>query len=167
MRPPEKRREEYPLPAEGETKRKPKRPLPDAFPSAELIEEQQAKARAAGANLDISNQAERFRNGSISNDSRYVDWTATWRNWCDRAIREAPKTATSSLAARQAPAADDHWRRRVREFKRNRYWPGDDAGPRPGREGRRVPFRAAVVSQMPVSISFDLKSSSTSTSVSR
>ena len=136
----EKSREEKnnpPTPQGG--RRKPKIAIPDGFPDQPQIDEQQAKARAAGKNLDITNQAERFRNWSISKDSRYADWPATWRNWCDKAIREAPRTAVAALSARPAGSDDDLWRRRIREFKSNRYWPTDDAGPRPGAPGCRVP----------------------------
>lgn len=140
-------------------RRKPKRSIPDGFPEQPLIDEQQAKARAVGANIDIANQAERFRNWSISKDSRYADWPATWRNWCDRAIRDAPKTAVASLAQRQAQAqpADERWRRWIREYRQNRYWPKDDAGPAPGAPGCRVPqailaefgFRPAAANDTP------------------
>lgn len=138
----EKNREEKnnpPTPQGG--RRKPKRSIPDGFPEQPLIDEQQAKARLAGANVDIANQAERFRNWSVGKDARYADWPATWRNWCDRAIRDAPKTAVASLAQRQAQAQpeDARWRSRLREFRQNRFWPTDDAGPRPGAPGCRVP----------------------------
>lgn len=137
----EKSREEKntPLPPEGATRRKPKRTIPDGFPEQPLIDEQQAKARSVGANVDIANQAERFRNWSISKDSRYADWPATWRNWCDRAIRDAPKTALAAVQSRPAQPADDRWRRWLREFQQNRHWPSDDAGPRPGHPACRVP----------------------------
>lgn len=138
----EKNREEKkdpPTPQGG--RRKPKRSIPDGFPKQALIDEQQAKARSAGANVDIANQAERFRNWSIGKDARYADWPATWRNWCDRAIRDAPKTAVASLAQRQAQVQPDdaRWRSRLREYRQNRFWPTDDAGPRPGAPGCRVP----------------------------
>lgn len=122
-------------------RRKPKRSIPDGFPERPLIDEQQARARSVGANVDIANQAERFRNWSIGKDARYADWPATWRNWCDRAIRDAPKTAVASLAQRQAQVQPEteRWRRWLREFRRNNYWPKDDAGPVPGAPGCRVP----------------------------
>lgn len=58
-----------------------------------------------------------------------------------QAIRDAPKTAIASLAQRQAHAQPDdaRWRSRLREFRQNRFWPTDDAGPRPGAPGCRVP----------------------------
>jgi hypothetical protein len=143
----EKSREEKntPLPPEGAARRKPKRPIPDGFPDQALIDEEQAKARAVGANVDIANQAERFRNWSISKDSRYADWPATWRNWCDRAVKAAPKTAIAALASRPAQADDARWRARVKEFQLNRYWPTDDAGPRPGQPGCMAP--AAILAE--------------------
>ncbi|WP_292041104.1 MULTISPECIES: hypothetical protein, partial [unclassified Brevundimonas] len=122
------------------TRRKPKRAIPDGFPTAEAIAEQQTKARSVGANLDVANQAERFRNWAISNDARYVDWAATWRNWCDRAIKNAPKTAVALAQGRvQAPSADDRQRRWLREYRLNGHWPSDDAGPRPEHPACRIP----------------------------
>lgn len=123
----------------GPSRRKPKRAIPDGFPTAELIAEQQAKARSVGANLDVANQAERFRNWSIGNDARYADWAATWRNWCDRAIKNAPKTAVAAAQSRSAPSETDRWRRWLREYRLNGHWPSDDAGPRPGHPACRVP----------------------------
>ncbi|MFY0400811.1 hypothetical protein [Brevundimonas naejangsanensis] len=123
----------------GPSRRKPKRAIPDVFPTAELIAEQQAKARSVGANLDVANQAERFRNWSIGNDARYADWAATWRNWCDRAIKNAPKTAVAASQSRSAPSEADRWRRWLREYRLNGHWPSDDAGPRPGHPACRVP----------------------------
>ncbi|WBT04918.1 hypothetical protein PFY01_09200 [Brevundimonas vesicularis] len=86
-------------------------------------------------------QAERFRNHAAQNDRRCADWRAAWRNWIAAAIERAPKTAVASLAQRQAQAqpADERWRRWIREYRQNRYWPKDDAGPAPGAPGCRVP----------------------------
>jgi hypothetical protein len=128
----------------GPSRRKPKRAILDGFPTAELIAEQQAKARSVGANLDVANQAERFRNWSIGKDARYADWAATWRNWCDRAIKNAPKTAVAAVQSRSAPSEDDRWRRWLREHRLNGHWPSDDAGPRPGHPACRVPSALLV-----------------------
>lgn len=128
----------------GPSRRKPKRAIPDGFPSAEAIAEQQAKARSVGANLDVANQAERFRNWSIGNDARYADWAATWRNWCDRAIKNAPKTAVAAAQSRATPSEADRWRRWLREYRLNGHWPSDDAGPRPGHPACRVPAALLV-----------------------
>lgn len=130
-----------PLPPESRSRRKPSKPIPDGFPTADAIAEQQAKARTAGANLDVTAQAERFRNHAAQNDRRCADWRAAWRNWIAAAIERAPKTAVASLAQRQAQAqpADERWRRWIREYRQNRYWPKDDAGPAPGAPGCRVP----------------------------
>ena len=128
-----------PLPPEGRQRRKPSKPIPDGFPTADAIAEQQAKARAAGADLDVTAQAERFRNHAAQNDRRCADWRAAWRNWIAAAIERAPKTAVASLAQRQAQPANERWRRWLREFRQNRFWPTDDAGPRPGAPGCRVP----------------------------
>lgn len=130
-----------PLPPEGRSRRKPSKPIPEGFPAAEDIADQQAKARAAGANLDVAAQAERFRNHAAQNDRRCADWRAAWRNWIAAAIDRAPKTAVASLAQRQAQVQpeDARWRSRLREFRQNRFWPKDDAGPAPGAPGCRVP----------------------------
>jgi len=37
------------------------------------------------------------------------------------------------------PDPNDHWRSRMREFRRNGYWNTYDDGPKPGREGCRCP----------------------------
>lgn len=136
----EKNREEKnnpPTPQGG--RRKPKRPIPDGFPTPEAIAEQQAKAREAGANVDIANQALRFQNWALGKDARYADWAATWRNWCDRTIRESPQTAVAAAKTRAEPSTDDRWRRWCREYRANRFWPTDDAGPRPGHPECRAP----------------------------
>jgi hypothetical protein len=89
----------------------------------------------------VTAQAERFRNHAAQNDRRCADWRAAWRNWISGAIERAPKTAVASLAQRHAQAqpADERWRRWIREYRQNRYWPKDDAGPAPGAPGCRVP----------------------------
>jgi len=132
--------EKNPPPPQG-GRRKPKVCLPDDFPTEALIVEQQAKAREVGANVDLRRFAAYFRDQCIAKDHRYADWTAAWRNWCRGKIADAPKTAVASLAQRQAQAqpADERWRRWIREYRQNRYWPKDDAGPAPGAPGCRVP----------------------------
>lgn len=128
-----------PLPPEGRSRRKPSRPIPAGFPAADDIAEQQAKARAAGANLDVRAQAERFRNHAEQNDRRCADWRAAWRNWISAAIERAPKTALAASLDRAQPSDADRWRRWLREFRQNGHWPSDDAGPRPGHPACRVP----------------------------
>lgn len=127
------------LPPEGRSRRKPSRPIPAGFPADEDIAEQQAKARAAGANLDVRAQAERFRNHAEQNDRRCADWRAAWRNWVAAAIERAPKTALAATLDRTQPSDADRWRRWLREFRQNGHWPSDDAGPRPGHPACRVP----------------------------
>lgn len=122
------------------TRRKAARPIPDPFPTAELIAEQQAKAREAGADLDVGYQAERFRNWALGRDARYADWTATWRNWVAKAIREAPKKFSGTVAARPSAASEaEVWRRRVIDYKKDRWWQTLDWGEAPGRPGCQVP----------------------------
>lgn len=133
-----------PPPPQG-GRRKPKVSIPDGFPTDELIDAMQAEAREVGANFDVRRFATYFRDQCIAKDHRYADWPAAWRKWCRGDIAKAPKTAAAALAGRPAPAADDRWRRWLREFKRNGYWPSDDAGPRPGRPGCRAP--AAILAE--------------------
>lgn len=128
-----------PLPPEGRSRRKPTRSLPDNFPTEALIAEQQAKARDAGANVDIRRFAAYFRDQCLAKDHRYADWTAAWRNWCRGKIADAPKTPMAALAARPAQPEDERWRRWLREFRQNGHWATDDAGPRPGHPACRVP----------------------------
>lgn len=128
-----------PLPPSAGSRRKPKVSLPDGFPTAELIAEQQAKAREAGANFDVQRFAARFRDQCIAKDHRYADWPAAWRNWCRTEIERAPKTALAASQSRSVPSEADRWRRWLREYRLNGHWPSDDAGPRPGHPACRVP----------------------------
>lgn len=123
----------------GQSRRKPKRSIPDGFPSAEAIAEQQAKARSVGVNLDVQRFAARFRDQCIAKDHRYADWQAAWRNWCRTEIERAPKTALAASQSRSTPSEVDRWRRWLREYRLNGHWPSDDAGPRPGHPACRVP----------------------------
>jgi hypothetical protein len=113
--------------------------LPDGFPTDDLIDAMQAEAREAGANVDLRRFAQTFRDQCQAKDYRYADWPAAWRKWCRTEIARAPKTATAALAARPAQPSTDRWRKLVREFRANGYWPADDAGPLPGRPGCRAP----------------------------
>lgn len=137
----DKRREEKSNPPtpQGGKRRKPETPLPPDCPSAEIVDTMQAEARKAGANLDLSHEARQFRDWWLAKDGRNRDWDACWRTWARRAIARAPKTAVAASRERTAIAPDDRWRRWMREFARNGYWPKDDAGPRPGMPGCRVP----------------------------
>lgn len=138
----EKNREEKkdPPPPQGGKRRKPETPLPDGCPSAELVSAMQSEAREVGANIDLGFEARQFRDWWTAKDGRNRDWDACWRTWARRAISKAPRTASASLSGRQTSAGpDDRWRRWVREFKSNGYWPTDDAGPRPKAPGCRAP----------------------------
>jgi uncharacterized protein YdaU (DUF1376 family) len=137
---------EPPLPplTEGEpqgekpSRRKPRKSIPDDFPSQADIAAAQEAARMAGANADMAYQAERFRNWAIGKDAKYADWPATWKNVVSRTIKEAPKTRPV-VAAPAKGASDDRWRRPCRRFKASQYWNDDDDGPRPGKPGCKVP----------------------------
>lgn len=122
-----------PTPLKGEAKgrRSPRKALPAEFPTPELIEEQQLKARDAGADLDVSAEAERFRNHALSTDRRCVDWSAAWRNWVLKAIGWAPKLAGF---ASPLPPEEDPWRLRLLRWKTAAYW-NSEWGPKPDRPG--------------------------------
>lgn len=127
---------EEPEPAKR-SRRKAATPIPDEFPSAEAIVEEQLKARAAGADVDAAYQAERFRNWALGKDARYADWGATWRNWMVRTVNDAPKT----LTAAQPTASVDPvavWKRRAEEYRKNSYWNRLDWGPPPGKPGCKL-----------------------------
>lgn len=118
-------------------RRKPKRALPDHFPSVDDIAAEQAKARAVGANVDMAYQAQRFRNWAQGADHRYADWPKTWQNWCLKTVREAPKTAPVKSAVAVDP--NERWRRSMRRFKASQYWNTTDDGPQPGKPNCQVP----------------------------
>jgi uncharacterized protein YdaU (DUF1376 family) len=138
----EKNREEkkHPPTPQGGKRRKPETPLPDGCPSAELIHAMQTEARSEGANIDLSREAKVFRDWWTSKDGRHRDWAAAWRTWARKAIAKAPRTAVAAVAARSGPTDPNaRWTSAVREFRSNGYWPRDDLGPPPGREGCRCP----------------------------
>lgn len=127
--------EEPPTPSEGEAKsrRKPRKALPENFPTLELINEEQRKANLAGADLDLSAEAERFRNHALSIDRRCSDWSGAWRNWCLKAVGWAPK-----LQGRTPVEAADPWPSRVLNWQVNKYW-DSHWGPKPGQDGYSGP----------------------------
>lgn len=124
-------------PEEPKSRRKPKRPIPDDFPTADLIAEQQGAARSAGADVDMAYQAQRFRNWALGADHRYADWPKTWANWGLRTINDAPKRAAPAPSI--ASDLNDVWRRRVDRYRQpGGYWNTNDWGPEPGRPGCTV-----------------------------
>ncbi len=112
------------------TRRKARTSIPDGFPSAEHRAEQQAKARAAGANIDVGYQAERFMNWAKATDARYADWPATWRNWIAKAIADCQSSGQLALA----PTADEKpdWPSRLRIWRSTEQWHHGTWGPSPG-----------------------------------
>lgn len=126
---------------EKPSRRKPKRPIPDDFPTSEQIGEAQGQSRQAGADVDMAYQARRFRNWALGSDVRYADWNRTWANWVDRAIKEAPRLAVAVVSAAPRPdSVADQWRRRVEfHLKRDGPWNTTDWGARPGKPGCLAP----------------------------
>lgn len=94
-------------------------PIPDGFPSADDIAEQAAKARAAGADINVTYQAERFRNWAQATDARYADWPATWRNWIAKAIDDAKPAGQTALPL---PAGKVDWAERVGIWRKTGQW---------------------------------------------
>ena len=122
------------------SRRKAATPIPEGFPSAETIAEEQAKARKAGANVDAAYQAERFRNWALGKDARYADWPATWRNWMARTVNDAPKTLAVAAGAPQPVVSSGAiWKRRIEEYRKNAYWNRLEWGPPPGKPGCTLP----------------------------
>lgn len=138
-------KEKPPTPLEGGaedlgSKRRPRKALPDAFPTPELIEEQQQKARELGADIDLSTEADRFRNWAIGKDAKFVEWSAAWRNWAGKAIGWAPKA--QGFTPRSAEPTDP-WPKRLKNFRLNQYW-HSDWGPKPGKPDCTVPTEALM-----------------------
>lgn len=124
---------------QGGKQRRPETPIPDGCPSAEIVAAMQAEARQAGANIDLTHEGRQFHDWWLAKDGRNRDWDACWRTWARRAIKAAPKTAAANLTKPCSAGQDEVWRRRIREFKANRFWPVDDLGPRPGHPGCKAP----------------------------
>lgn len=78
-------------------RKRPKRPLPDDWTPNDKHREQ-----ATAKGLDADQIAFRFRNWAQSNDARYVDWDATFRNWIDR-------ENTPARPAQPTRRASDDW----------------------------------------------------------
>lgn len=126
-------------------RRKPKTAIPDGFPTAEAIAEQQQRARIDGADIDVAYQAERFRNWALGADARYADWNATWRNWVGKAIKEPPglRFGGQPPARQAAPAPESEtpelWRMRLRQWRADVPWNEVTWGPPPGQPRCRCP----------------------------
>lgn len=120
------------------SRRKPKRPIPDDFPDAEAVAEQQKAARSVGADIDIAAVAKRFRNWAIGADHRYSDWSRTWENWCLGDIAKAPKKPSLAVVVDNGPD-DEVWRHRMRLWAKSRFWRDMEWGGRPGRPDCEVP----------------------------
>jgi uncharacterized protein YdaU (DUF1376 family) len=80
-------------PAKPKSRRRPEVTIPADFPDQEARLAAREKVRAAGADIDVDRQAERFRNHAEQNDRRCRDWRAAFRNWIEGAIDRAPKRA--------------------------------------------------------------------------
>lgn len=73
--------------------RKAKRTIPDDWSPNESH-----AVRARAASLDVSREAERFRNHAVQNDRKCVDWDAAFRNWLLNAEERKPQQRTPNGA---------------------------------------------------------------------
>lgn len=121
-------------------RRQPQRPIPDGFPTEEVIAEEQQKAREAGANIDVRIEAEKFRAWALSKDARYADWRATFRNWMLKRVADAPKNLLGR-PRQEAKLAnpDDEWRQRIQRWIRSEFWNEYDWGRKPTHPNTDVP----------------------------
>lgn len=75
---------------EGSKRRKASRPLPsDWQPTPKHV------TYADEINVDVHQQAMKFRNDALAKDKRFVDWDAAFRNWLTKAL-EYGQTRTGS-----------------------------------------------------------------------
>lgn len=86
-------------PAKAKSRRKPEVSIPAGFPDDAALLMGRDKLRAAGVDLDVNSQADRFRNHAEQIDRRCRDWTAAWRNWIGTAIDRAPKRPGAATPA--------------------------------------------------------------------
>lgn len=100
----------------------PRTRIPDGFPDAEAIAEQQARCRAVGADVSVEYQADRFRGWAEANDARYVKWSATWANWIRKAIEDASKGRRLPGFSSPAPEQSTGWPERVRIWRSTGQW---------------------------------------------
>lgn len=90
------------------SKRRPEGPIPEDFPDAEALDDGRGKIAEKGVDLDVLDQAERFRNHAQQTDRRCRDWRAAWRNWVLGSCQGAPKAKGGGKAVALAwagPAA--------------------------------------------------------------
>lgn len=74
-------------------RRRPKVPIPDTFPTQE---DRQAARDLGFSDEESEHEARKFRDWHLAHGTEFADWTATWRNWLNRA---------PEFAARQHQAA--------------------------------------------------------------
>jgi hypothetical protein len=65
-------------------------------------------------------------------DAAKLDWQATWRNWCRRAVETQPGQNRAGTGATQGAVQEQvtQWRARLRNYKPRGFWP-DTWGNRP------------------------------------
>lgn len=84
------------------SKRQPEEPIPDGFPGAPDQSLAEGWVAAAQVELNVGNQAKRFRNHAETKDRRERNWPAAWRAWIEFGIEDAPLAKAKDVPA---PAA--------------------------------------------------------------
>jgi hypothetical protein len=113
-------------------RRKPSVRIPPDTPSPSLIAEQQAKMNADGFEIDVSSEAERFRNHAEQTDRTCANWDAAFRNWVIKAKGWAPRKAAPGTMD------DTRWQAALALHREEGRWSAS-WGPKPGEPGCRVP----------------------------
>lgn len=92
-----------------DTRKKPRIPIPENFPTSVEIEWAIEKGLDP---LRVRIEAERIRNWAIGNATIKADWPATWRNWILDKL-EGPKNAKSAYPSK--PSSGSGWREFISE----------------------------------------------------
>ena len=67
--------------------------LPEGFPDEESMAWGYDRCRQDGVEVNLTREAEKFRNHAEANGRRAKDWRAAWRTWVMRAVEYAPDSA--------------------------------------------------------------------------
>lgn len=133
----EPEKKDSPLPPKGEAKkaRQKATSIPDGFPDLDALRVGRELVMAAGVNIHVRTEAEKFRDYAAGRGWKKIDWLATWRNW----IRSACERAPSLGLVQTAKDEHDPWPMRMRAWSRQEGWNDVDWGPEPFEPGCRVP----------------------------
>jgi hypothetical protein len=81
-------------------------PIGDGFPDEPAIVEGEALVAASGVEVDVPDQARRFRSHALMNARTLADWGEAWRAWIETEIVKAKKSAPLASAPEPEP---DPW----------------------------------------------------------